>query len=473
MIGMLNLCFRQENTGDINNLILDIDGEMCIDSFSLNMIGRNQIQYLLPMQLNQYNTSLYFRYDITDMTTLKERMAGILKKEEVLEILNGMINAFEEIEAYMLSSDNMYLNKEYIFMDRNHNFRFLFVPVEESLGVNVMTFLHRLVNQIQPDYSEKDTYFFRILNAFNGGAIEKLSDLKELLRKNPDAVFDMGEISKEIEVNKDINVESELNKNAVEVEKQPKENGMLNLGFKTNFAIPGVTQEKKTEVKPQEESNKAIPVMSMPKAPQIAFEIPGGSGNGMSMNIPTPVVQEEKKEEKKEDKKAKKESKKPFSFFEKKSKTKKEEPIPNIVPQSTIVPETPKNTPDMYESYDKTVVLQVAYPEQSDPDVTVLLDERPKRAEIIRQMNDEHFEIYDTAILGAGAMANCKIDNNRKISRRHASIQLEQGTYYIKDNNSSNGTFLNGRRLIPEKAEELRDNDIIRLADEDFVFRVQ
>lgn len=472
MNDMLNLCFRKENIGDINNLILDIDEEMCIDSFSLNMIGRNQIQYLLPMQLNQYNTRLYFRYDITGMTTLRERVTGILKKEEVMEILNGMINAFEEIEAYMLSCENMYLNADYIFMDRNRNYRFLFVPVEEGLGVNVMSFLHRLVNQIQPDYSEKDTYFFRILNAFNGGAIEKLSDLKELLRKNPDAVLDMGEVTKETQVRKDIDVESELNKNIVETEKQSKENGMLNLGIKTNFAIPGVTQEKKAETKLQEESNKAIPVMSMPKVAQIAFEIPGSNGNGMPMNIPAPLVAETKKEEKPEDKKVKKENKKPFSFFEKKSKTKKEETLPNIVPQSTAIPETPKNIPDMYESYDKTVVLQVAHPETADSDVTVLLDERPKRAELIRQMSEEHFEVYDTAVLGAGTMANCKIDNNRKISRKHASIQLERGSYYIRDNNSSNGTFLNGRRLIPEKAEELRDNDMIRLADEDFIFRI-
>ena len=37
---------------------------------------------------------------------------------------------------------------------------------------------------------------------------------------------------------------------------------------------------------------------------------------------------------------------------------------------------------------------------------------------------------------------------------------------------SRNGTFLNGRQLEPEKEEELRDGDRLRLSDEDFLFRV-
>ena len=44
--------------------------------------------------------------------------------------------------------------------------------------------------------------------------------------------------------------------------------------------------------------------------------------------------------------------------------------------------------------------------------------------------------------------------------------------YFIKDNNSSNGTYVNGKRLSGEMEEELKDNDMIRLADEEFKFQI-
>ena len=53
-------------------------------------------------------------------------------------------------------------------------------------------------------------------------------------------------------------------------------------------------------------------------------------------------------------------------------------------------------------------------------------------------------------------------DPEAKVSRRHARIMHENGTYAIEDLGSTNGTFVNrGRRLIPGAAQPIKDGDEI------------
>jgi hypothetical protein len=49
------------------------------------------------------------------------------------------------------------------------------------------------------------------------------------------------------------------------------------------------------------------------------------------------------------------------------------------------------------------------------------------------------------------------------VSRRHASIIRKDGSLYLVDNASANGTFLNGQRVVANQPRVLRDGDDIRL----------
>jgi hypothetical protein len=54
------------------------------------------------------------------------------------------------------------------------------------------------------------------------------------------------------------------------------------------------------------------------------------------------------------------------------------------------------------------------------------------------------------------------IDNEAKVSRRHARIIARDGKYYLEDLGSTNGTYINrGRRLIPGTPQPLADGDEI------------
>ena len=69
---------------------------------------------------------------------------------------------------------------------------------------------------------------------------------------------------------------------------------------------------------------------------------------------------------------------------------------------------------------------------------------------------DIDFAPYDAAELG--------------VSRRHGMIRRGEDTLTLVDLGSTNGTFLNGQRLIPHQPRVLRDGDEVRMGR--FVFNI-
>lgn len=54
------------------------------------------------------------------------------------------------------------------------------------------------------------------------------------------------------------------------------------------------------------------------------------------------------------------------------------------------------------------------------------------------------------------------VDQEAKVSRRHARIVMREGSFYLEDLGSTNGTYINrGRRLLPGTPQPLADGDEI------------
>ena len=56
------------------------------------------------------------------------------------------------------------------------------------------------------------------------------------------------------------------------------------------------------------------------------------------------------------------------------------------------------------------------------------------------------------------------------ISRQHAEIVEKDGTFYIRDTNSSNGSYLNNAQLEPEQLVALKHTDILKFDQYEFIF---
>lgn len=83
-----------------------------------------------------------------------------------------------------------------------------------------------------------------------------------------------------------------------------------------------------------------------------------------------------------------------------------------------------------------------------------------------------YFELVidkDEMIIGKKPeLVNAVISFNKMISRKHCRITRVNGTYYISDEGSANGTYVNRVRLANGQSKEIKRGDIIRLADSDF-----
>ena len=58
------------------------------------------------------------------------------------------------------------------------------------------------------------------------------------------------------------------------------------------------------------------------------------------------------------------------------------------------------------------------------------------------------------------------------VSRLHAKIICGQDNYYVVDLNSTNSTYVNGTRLIPQQAYSLADGDVIELGNYKTTFNI-
>lgn len=62
--------------------------------------------------------------------------------------------------------------------------------------------------------------------------------------------------------------------------------------------------------------------------------------------------------------------------------------------------------------------------------------------------------------------------DDKCVSRNHAEIEYKNDKFYIIDNDSLNGTYINGIKLISNTPYELKHRDCIKFANTEFEFHL-
>ena len=65
------------------------------------------------------------------------------------------------------------------------------------------------------------------------------------------------------------------------------------------------------------------------------------------------------------------------------------------------------------------------------------------------------------------------ISDNTDISRVHCVIVKDRGVCFISDNNSTNGTYINGQRLNEGEKRFLTNGVVVLLGNEEFVYHIR
>lgn len=445
------------------------DGVEPID-FCIEMATRNDIAGLLPLyrQFADGQTQLWF--DITGQRRLSSVLQGERgQSKAVLLLLQNLVRALQGLNEYFLHVGQCLLDRDYIFVDEHMRVNLALVPLEsdeaDSSGELRRMFMDILGDcaadaRMQAAFAPLLAYLMRTefrLSEF-AGQVKKLSDGGEPAQK------------------------------AVRREEQPiipkptprpapspapAEPPTPVAEEKKKFSIPSFSGKKKDdEAKP----NAPVPGgVSIPGAGG-GVNIPGGGGVNIpgGVSIPgggsIPAAQPSKKKEKEP-----KEEHKKFSLFGGKKEQKltlDEEAhvvsggVPVVEPRRSVSappvqqprPSAPSGASGGEAQWHGTVSFESGSGASTK---TEYIGEGSVQENVLR---GDGLVIRLTAFPFTVGREGCNyIINSAKISRHHITLMQENGVVYVRDENSSNHTYLNGIMLAAYTPYPLQNGDELRL----------
>ncbi len=72
--------------------------------------------------------------------------------------------------------------------------------------------------------------------------------------------------------------------------------------------------------------------------------------------------------------------------------------------------------------------------------------------------------------IGRAQSSDILLSKDKLTSRRHATIQYENGQYLIRDEHSANGTFVNGQQIEEMVPHKLQDGDHVGIGEHELIF---
>ena len=95
-----------------------------------------------------------------------------------------------------------------------------------------------------------------------------------------------------------------------------------------------------------------------------------------------------------------------------------------------------------------------------------MADTQPK---LIKVTNQREIPIKPEMVLGRQAECDLQLTEGHA-SRKHATLQVAGGQCVVMDNGSSNGTFVNGVRIVTQTPHPLRPGDELTVGNTRFRF---
>ena len=126
-----------ENDGERNRLVIELDGNLPVIEYQVDMIRNNRITGLLPLEMRRVDSRIMLYYDVTGKWVLKDLLDN---KEfsggEFIALLEKFIQALTGAEAYLLDATQFALDEEHIFIEGNMEPKLMYLPVKTSQNIH-------------------------------------------------------------------------------------------------------------------------------------------------------------------------------------------------------------------------------------------------------------------------------------------------------------------------------------------------
>lgn len=498
--------FTFENQGTNTYLVYQVGEKDTVDSMSLGMITNNKIPGLATAMFTQMDATKYIKYNVSSRVSVKQFFSGAVNKKRLLGVFSGIVNALLSAEDYMIDERTIILDLDYIFADVSSCDTVLICLPIEKMAENhdLGAFFKGIMFGTQFDQTENCDHVAHIINYLNSTPMFSLVDFKNLLEKEeavassvPVAtpvvqkpVFDSQAQPKVqtppasqpvVSESKPMQTPSVQQKSAVQTSPAnvnvsniapatqqdtapEKKISMLNLlmhyskenaelykqqkAAKKSGSTVVSTQSQKSSSQQKQQTNSQFAV----PGPELAqgFAIPGQAA---------PAVQ---------------------AIASQKSAQQSAQTQPQAAKPATSVPAqqpayVPRQAPQgQAMNFGETTVLGGG----TIGETTVLsAANNPAQMvvpHLIRAKNNEKISL-NKPVFRVGkerSYVDYFIGDNTAISRSHANFIIREGEYFVVDTNSTNHTFVNGVMIQSNQETRLAHGDTVRLANEDFEFRL-
>ena len=446
-------------TGDTYNCRYVLDQTDIIDE-KVDKGVSGKFPQIIPCRLEEKDNQREFIYEIGNKVQLTEFLKKEINKKQMLTLLYNLLSGLEAFGMNMISLSYVAKDIQYVFVaPESLNVYFIVAGVDKEItDLNeVRNFVKDVICNAHYFEMDRDNYVARLSTFTNKLGTFSVGDMKQFVNQ---LLIDMG-----------IHIEEEKKKTEKKEEKTANDK-VSRIGVMQNNAKmvqPGASARGSVPPMP----NRQVPPMPngqpMPGRPMPMQMGPDGKpmngrpmpGRPMPMQMGPdgkPIVPPIP-------------NRPASSMPEKKPEAAPVPPMPEKKPEAAPVPPMPEKKPEaapvppMPEK--KPEAAPVPPVEEKKPQVPVPYLLRIATNEKI-YINKPEFSIGRSA-----TKADYTVTDNSDVSRIHCIIERKNGVSYIRDNASTNGTFVNGQNIAGQKNVFLTNNAKVSLGDEGFIYFVR
>ncbi len=519
--------FKARNIGDAKYLTYTMGEDCELDEDVLDYCEENNLKELVDIIYEEDEDYDYLTYDVTGKVSLEDYMSQEMKSEKVLFLVRNVASNLISFKEQAIQLSYILLNRNYVYVGENMELQFICLPVESKAAVaaEFKSFIRQLLANMKYDVDEELSYVGKLLTYINGDSfnLRGLVGLAEALMEEQGLSFESAGsidadgvevVSEEPELSADEpNVSdfmSDINSDEALPEIGDDEDEETETSETEDEELDSILPAGMAAVKEEEQEIPTIAEIEEPKTEMIEEPV------AKVEPIAKPTVEPAKPQSKESDidviksrikelvgevpqLRAKEEpapeirtlddldsvlghNKPPVikknvvkvnraaliqSAAEHEGETEKlEGPGPVPVPEEVAAPEAPEEKPKSNSILSKTVT--------EAPRASIF--NAPKAMPYLIRVNTEERIMLSKLTFKIGKASrgvDYTVDGNGAISRQHAIITQKDGVCYIKDNKSTNHTYVNDK-VVEDGVEEILTHDSrIRLGDEEFLFKIR
>ena len=178
--------FSYENQGANTYLVYEVKESDEIDSLSLGMLTNNKIQGLAQTLFTQMDETRYIKYNVSSKVSVRQFFNGPVNKKRLLGVFNGIVDGLLSAEDYMIDSNAIVLDLDYIFADVSTcEATLICLPISnlERERTDLGVFFKNIMVNTQFDSTENSDHVAKIFNFLNSSPAFSLADFKLLLEE--------------------------------------------------------------------------------------------------------------------------------------------------------------------------------------------------------------------------------------------------------------------------------------------------